>query len=118
MSALSRSGTMRGRSSVITLPAKPRPSGDPPAGEAAAGGDARSLLDLLLDPLGRPRHQLARLVVEEENGHGVRREDRLDPVEKRPEEVVEGEVGERRLAEGLEGAGLPHPPGAGGARLG
>ena len=73
-----------------------------PAGEAPPDRDPHALLDLLLDPNRRPRHQLVRLLVEQEHRARVRVEDRADPRQQHRKQLVELEVRQRRVDDGLE----------------
>jgi hypothetical protein len=73
-----------------------------PAREAGAQGNADSALDLLLDSLGRPSDELARLLVEKEDGCRVRVECGADADEQLVEQLVEREMRQRGLHDGLE----------------
>ena len=89
MSAWSTSGIAIGRRSAAMRPAKPRPS-----------GIAHALLDLLLDPLGRARVQrgrppssrIATVSTREDLGH---------PLQQLLQELLLGQVGERRVGDPL-----------------
>ncbi len=74
--------------------------GGDPAGEAAPDRDAHALLDLLLDPDRRARHQLLGLLVVEQHGARVDLEDVASPDEERGQQlfelqVAQGDVGQR-----------------------
>jgi hypothetical protein len=62
------------------------------AREAAADGNANSLLDLLLDPEGRTGDELVSFAVEQEHGAHVGSEDLLDPREEHAEQLVGLEI--------------------------
>ena len=81
--------------------------GDAP-GDAAAHRDADAVRDLLLQPMGRPDGELSTVLGEQEDHDGVGRERLADPVDQLAEQVVELEVGERRVGHALE---VPEPPG-------
>ena len=86
------------------------PLGRDPAGEAAADRDANALLDLLLDPDRGPRNQLVGALVDEEHRARVRVEDVADAREQHREQVVELEVRERRIRDGLHVLDPPPRP--------
>ena len=77
------------------------PLGRDPAREAAADRDANALLDLLLDPNRGSCDQLVGSLVDEEHRARVRFEDVADAREQHGEQVVELEVRERRIRDGL-----------------
>jgi hypothetical protein len=60
------------------------------------------LLDLLLQPLGRPGGQRPSVVLDQEDGGGVHLEDLLDALQQLGEQVVEAEVGECGLGDALD----------------
>src|SRR4051794_15781377 len=72
--------------------------------EAAPDGDADALLDLLLDPLGRPRADHAPVVLEHEDRGRVGVEDLAHPLEELVEQLVDRQVRERRVGHALDGA--------------
>ena len=83
---------------------RPAGGGDP-AGEADPDRDAHAVAHLDLDAAGRPGDELAGALVEQEDGGGVRVEQRRDLVEQVVEQAVDveptdGDVG--RLVEGGE----------------
>jgi hypothetical protein len=73
-----------------------------PAGEAPPDRDANALLDLLLDPHRGTRDQLVRAFVEQQHGAGVGREDRADAGQQHLEQLLELEVGQRRVRDRLD----------------
>ena len=73
------------------------PGGRDAAGEPAPDRDAHSALDLLLEALGGPRHERPVVVVEQQDGRGVRVEDRDHSRQQLVQEVFEREVRERRI---------------------
>ena len=78
------------------------PLGRDAAGEALAERDPHARLDLLLDALRRRRHQLARALLEQQEGRRVRVQDRRDAVQQRVEQLVERQVAERRVGDALD----------------
>jgi hypothetical protein len=70
-------------------------------GKAAADRDAHAPLDLFLDPDGSPCNELVGALVEKENRARVGPEDVADAREKHLEKVVELEVGESDIRDGL-----------------
>lgn len=74
------------------------------AGEAAPERDADTALHLLLEPDRSARHELLPLLVEEEHRSRVAIEQVADAREQRPEQILEVEMGERRVGEGLQPA--------------
>ncbi len=103
MSAWSTSAMKIGTRPAAIRPAKPSADRDPHPG-----------LDLLLDPLGRTGDQLVALVVVQQDRHGVDPQDVLDALQKLSEEVLQSELGQRRIAEPVQVAHLRgrerHPP--------
>ena len=91
MSAWSTSAMAIGCRWAATRPAKPLPTGMPD-----------TLLDLLLDPLRRPRVQHPAVVVEQQDGRRVGVQDLRDPVEQRRQQVAERQVRERGIGEPLK----------------
>lgn len=79
---------------------------DPP-GEPRSQRNPYPALHLLLDAARGARHERGGLAVEEQDGGGVRREDRGDPPQQLLEQVLEGEVGQRNVGELLQ---LPQMP--------
>jgi len=84
------------------------------AGKAAADRDADTLLDFLLDAERCARHELVRLLVEQEDRARVDLEDQPRSLEQRAKEVVELQMRERRVGDGLQpsyvlGAGSLRP---------
>jgi hypothetical protein len=79
-----------------------RPLRGDPAGEAAPDRDPHAGLDLLLEPLRRPRDQLLAGVVQQEERRGVGVEDVADPDEQLVEQAPEGKQRERRVGDGQE----------------
>ncbi len=77
-----------------------------PAGEALADRDPHALLDLLLDPVRRARHELIGVLVEQQNRHGVHRQRVSDPIQELIQELIEPELRQRRVAQPLEPADL------------
>jgi hypothetical protein len=77
------------------------PRGGDPAGESAANGKPEPSLDLLLEALGRPRRQRPPVVLDQQHRSRVRPEDVGDPLEQLSEEIVQVQVGERRLRDAL-----------------
>jgi hypothetical protein len=75
--------------------------GDAPR-EPLAERDAHAALDLLLDPHGRPRDELLRRLVEQEHRAGVGVEHVAGPHQERGEQLLEIEVRERSVREGLQ----------------
>jgi hypothetical protein len=72
-----------------------------PACEALSHRDADALLDLLFDALGGPRDQLARAFVEEEERARIGLQGLRDAVEERREQLVEVQMRESRIGDGL-----------------
>ena len=72
--------------------------GDPP-GEALPAGDPDAALDLLLDASGGAGQQLIGVAVVQEDGDGVDGQDVLDPEQELVEELLQPQLGERRVAE-------------------
>ena len=72
------------------------------AGEAAADGDAHALLDFFFDSDGGARDELVGGLVEQQDGARVDVEDRVDPLEQLREQLLELEMRERRVGDGLE----------------
>jgi hypothetical protein len=68
-----------------------------PAREPHAQGDAHVAFDLLLDALGGPGDELVGLLVEEQDRRRVGIECGADAPEELVEELVKGEMGQRRL---------------------
>ena len=73
------------------------------AGEAAAERDPHALLDLLLDALGRAGDELAGRLVEQQERRRVGAEDVGDPLQQLRQQLVEREMGERRVRDALHG---------------
>ena len=95
---------------------RPLLGGDPSC-EAAADRDADALLHLLLDPERRARNELVRFLVEQEDRARVDLEDLPRPLEQRVEQLVETQVCERGVGDGLQppdmlrsGTLRPHTP--------
>ena len=80
-----------------------------PTREAAADRDPNPLFDLLLDPDSRPRDQLIRSLVEQQDRARVDREDLTGANEQRRQQRVELQMRESRVRQGLK---LPQPVGA------
>ena len=76
--------------------------GGDPSGEAAADRDADALLHLLLDPERRARDELVRVLVEQEDRARVDLEDLAGPLEQGVEQLVEPQVCERGVGDGLQ----------------
>src|SRR5205823_368417 len=76
--------------------------GGDPAGEATSYRDADALLHLLLEPERRPRDELVRVLVEQEDRARVDLEDLPRPLEQRIEELVEPQVRECGVGDGLQ----------------
>ena len=76
--------------------------GGDPAGEATTHRDADALLYLLLEPECRPRDELVRVLVEQEDRTRVDLEDLPRPLEQRIEQLVEPQVRERGVGDGLQ----------------
>ena len=74
------------------------------AGESAADRDADALLHLLLDPDRRPRDELVRLLVEQQDRARVDIEDLAGPEKERRQQRVELQMRERRIRERLKTA--------------
>jgi hypothetical protein len=72
-----------------------------PACEPAADGDANTSLDFFLDPDRRASDQLVSSLVDEQDGTRVRFEDVADPRQQHGEQVVELEVCEGHVRDGL-----------------
>ena len=72
------------------------------AGEAAADGYADTRLDLLLDADRRPRHELVGRRVEQQDGARVGSEDVADPRQEDRQQVVDLEVRQRGVRDGLD----------------
>ncbi len=84
------------------------------AGKAAADGDADTLLDLLLDAERGACDELVRLLVEQKDRARVDLEDQPCALEQRAKEVVEPQMRERGVGDGLQpsyvlGAGSLRP---------
>jgi hypothetical protein len=84
-----------------------------PTREARAHRDPHPLLDLLLDPHRRPRDQLVRLLVQQQNRERIHLQNRPDPPQQLPQQILQlqmrqGGVGDRlELLEALGvGAGV------------
>ena len=77
------------------------PGGDP-AGEAAPERDPNPLLDLLLDPVRGPRHELVRALVEQQDRGGVDAEDVDGTAQQLFEQVLELELAECRVAQPVQ----------------
>jgi hypothetical protein len=75
--------------------------GRDPAGEAEADWDANTALDLFLYPDRGSRNQLVGILVDEEHCARVSSEDVADAWEEYREQVVELEVPESRIRDGL-----------------
>ena len=75
--------------------------GRDPACEAAADRDAHALLDLLLEPDGRPGDELVRRLVEHQHCGRVDLQDVSQPHEQLAHELVEAKACERRLQHGM-----------------
>ena len=80
--------------------------GGDPAREPLAEREPHALLDLLLDALGRARDQLVRLGVVQQDRDRVDLERLLDADEQLVQELLEAELGERRIAQTAEDAKL------------
>ena len=78
------------------------------AGEALADGDHDAALDLFLDPLGGACVQQLAAVVEQQDRGGVGVQDLADPQQQLAQELLVGEMRERRIRHPLER--LEHPP--------
>ena len=88
---------------VVEVEDRDRPAlGGDAAGEALADRDAHALLDLLLDALGGASDERAALVVEHEDRRGVGAEDVADAQQQLRQQLVDGEVGERRVGDALQ----------------
>jgi hypothetical protein len=88
---------------VIDVVENHRPlAGCDSAGETAADGDTDALLDLLLDPDRCPRHELIRLLVEQQDSARVDTEDVAGAEEERRKENLQLQMRERRIRERLE----------------
>ena len=72
------------------------------AGEASSERDPDAALDLLLEALRRARHELSRLLVEQQDRHSVPLEDVADALEQLVEHRVERQVRERRVGDEQE----------------
>src|SRR5213078_3200231 len=70
--------------------------------EALADRDPDPALDLLLEANGGPRDQLALLLVEEQDGRGVRAEHLADARQQLGEQLIELQVRERGVCDLLE----------------
>jgi hypothetical protein len=70
--------------------------------EAAAERDADAALDLLLEALGGPRHELLGVLVEEQDGDRVDAEDVLRAGQQLAEQGFEGQLGERRIRQPID----------------
>ena len=70
------------------------------AGEAASERDADALLDLLLDALGGAREE--QVVVQQQDRYGVDLEDLGDPAQQLLQELLLGQVRERRVRDPLQ----------------
>ena len=68
--------------------------------------DPDAALDLLLESLGRSRDELLGLLIEQQNRDRVDVERLLGSVQELIEEAVEGQLGQRRIAESVGGADL------------
>ena len=68
----------------------------------AAERDAHTALDLLLETLGRACHELAGVVVEEQDGDGVDTEDVLRADQQLVEQGLEGELGQRGIRQPVD----------------
>jgi hypothetical protein len=88
-----------------------RPARRDPACEALPDRNAHAALDLLLDPAGGVGDELVRLPVEQEDGAGVRVERGGDPQEQPLEPLLERQVRERSVADGLEPPQALYRPG-------
>jgi hypothetical protein len=77
--------------------------GGHPSGEAPGHGDAHVALDLLLDPLGGGRQQVAAVLLEQKDRGGVRVEQLGHAHEQLLEHLLEGEMGESRVRDALQG---------------
>ena len=73
-----------------------------PAGEPLAQRDADALLDLLLDAAGGRRDQVLRRLVEQQHGRGVDAQQVAHPVEQLDQELLDAEVGECGVGDGLD----------------
>src|SRR3954451_23283435 len=80
---------------------RPLLRGDP-AGEATTDRDADALLSLLLDAERSPRDELVRVLVEQQDRARVDLEDLPRPLEQRIEQLVESQVRERSVGDGLQ----------------
>src|SRR5205085_1026106 len=72
------------------------------AAAAATRRDADALLHLLLEPERRPRDELVRVLVEQEDRARVDLENLPCPLEQRIEQLVEPQVRERGVGDGLQ----------------
>ena len=75
--------------------------GRDPAREAAADRDAYALLDLFLEPDGRPGDELVRRLVDHQHCDRVDLQDVSQPYEQLAHELVEAKACERRLHHGM-----------------
>ena len=66
--------------------------------------DAEPLVDLLLDPPCRRRHELLRCRVQQQNGRGVHLEELPDAVQELLEEALDVKMGKGRIGHGLDSA--------------
>ena len=80
---------------------RPLQGGDA-AGEAPAERDADAALDLLLDPDRRTRYKLVRLLVQQQDRARVSPQDRADARQEHAEQLIERQVGERGVGDGLD----------------
>ena len=80
---------------------RPLAGGDA-AGEAAADRDPHAGLDLFLDPDRRASDELVGLLVEQQDGAGVGAEDVADPRQQHAQQLLDLEMRERRVSDGLE----------------
>ena len=78
------------------------PLGDDAAREAAAHGQPRALVELLLEPLGGARDQHLAARLEQQDRRGVAVQDLGDAVEQRGQELVLGQIRQRGVRHALE----------------
>jgi hypothetical protein len=89
--------------SVVDVVEDHRPLlGGDPTGEPTTDRNADALLYLLLDAERSPRDELVRVLVEQEDRARVDLEDLPGPVEQRIEQLVESQVRERGVGDGLQ----------------
>ena len=77
-------------------------SGRDASREAPAERDAHTALDLLLETLGRACHELAGVLVEEQDGDGVDTEDVLRAGQQLAEQGLQGQLGQRGIRQPVD----------------